>query len=109
MTGKVERGKWRYIAFRVDASRQITRRDLVGTLLEKGRGSPLGDSFRLTVYERGIGMLRVPHKMKDHAIEVLRSVESVRGVECTLTTLRTSGTIRKLKHEFLDGEKSLLD
>jgi RNase P/RNase MRP subunit POP5 len=101
MSGKVERGKWRYIAFRVGSSRQITRRDIVGVLLDKGQGSPLGDSFRLTVFERGIGILKVPHKMKDHAIDLLRSVDSIRGTECTLTTLRTSGTIKKLKEEYL--------
>jgi len=109
MTGKVERGKWRYIAFRVDSGRQINRRDLVGALLERGRGTPIGDSFRLTVYERGVGMLRVPHKMKDHAIDLLRSVDSVRGTECKVTTLKTSGTIRKLKEEYLAGEASLLE
>jgi RNase P/RNase MRP subunit POP5 len=109
MSGKVERGKWRYIAFRVDAGRQVTRRDIVGTLIEKGRTTPLGDSFRLTVFERDIGILKVPHTMKDLTIEVLRSVNTVRGGTCTLTTLKTSGTIRKLKEEYLKDPRTLAD
>jgi len=109
MSGKVERGKWRYIAFRVDAGRHVMRRDLVGALIDKGRATPLGDSFRLTVFERDIGILKVPHTMKDQAIEVLRSVDTVRGDRCTLTTLKTSGTIRKLKEEYLKDLRMLAD
>jgi RNase P/RNase MRP subunit POP5 len=109
MVGKVERGKWRYVAFRVESSRQVTRRDIVGALLDKGRGTPMGDSFRLTVFERGIGILKVPHTMKDHAIDLLRSVGNVRGGECTLLPLKTSGTIRKLKNEYLKGLEAFAD
>ena len=110
MSGKVERGKWRYVAFRVDARGQVSRRDLVGALLDKGRSSPLGDTFRLTVYERGIGILKVPHRMKDHSIELLRSVDSVRGMACRLEPLRTSGTIRKLKEKYLgEGVTDIVD
>ncbi len=107
MSGKVKRGKWRYVAFRVEADRQVSRRDLVGALLDKGKTTPLGDSFRLTVFERDIGILKVPHRMKDQAIEVLRSVDTVRGGGCTLTTLKTSGTIRKLKEEYLKDLRML--
>ena len=106
MSGKAARGKWRYIAFSVDADAPVTRRDLVGALLEEGRRSPLGDSFRLTVFERGIGIIRVPHLRKDDAIAVLRSISSVRGVPCRLESLKTSGTIRKLKEQYLVDEKT---
>ncbi len=109
MSGKVERGKWRYVAFRVDADRQVTRRDIVGVLLEKGRTTPIGDSFRLTVFERDIGILKVPHTMKDEAVKVLGSVDTVRGGRCTLTTLKTSGTIRKLKEQYLKDLRMLAD
>ena len=39
--------------------------------------------------------------MKDHAIELLRAVDSVRGMPCRLDPLRTSGTIRTLKEKYL--------
>ena len=109
MSGKVARGKWRYIAFSVDADSPVTRRDLVGALLEAGRRSPVGDSFRLTVFERGIGIIRVPHVRKDDAIALIQSISSVRGVPCKLTSLKTSGTIRKLKEQYLVDEKTFRD
>lgn len=109
MSGKVARGKWRYIAFSVEADGPISRRDLVGALLDAGRGSPIGDSFRLTVFERDIGILKVPHIRKDDAITLIRSVSTVRGVPCKLEPLKTSGTIRKLKKQYLVDEKSFRD
>ena len=109
MTGKVARGKWRYIAFSVDAQGPVTRRDLVGALLGAGRDLPIGDAFRLTVFEKGIGILRVPHRMKDDGIALIRSVESVRGVPCVLSSLKTSGTIRKLKNLYLVDDKAFRD
>ncbi|UCE91274.1 MAG: hypothetical protein JSV90_07645 [Methanobacteriota archaeon] len=109
MSGKVARGKWRYIAFSIEADEPVTRRDLVGALLEAGRGSPVGDSFRLTVFERGIGILRVPHIRKDDAIALIRSISSVRGMRCDLRTLKTSGTIRKLKGIYLGDDRKFRD
>ena len=108
MSGKVERGKWRYIAFRVDCERSISRRDFVGALLGRGRNSPVGDSFKLTVFERGLGILKVPHTLKEDAIELLNSVDVVNGLRCDVTTLKTSGTIRKLKAEYLVDDKEFV-
>ncbi|MDH3365840.1 MAG: hypothetical protein OEM29_07575 [Thermoplasmata archaeon] len=109
MTGKAARGKWRYIAFQVDCERNISRRDFVGTLLDIGRGSPVRDSFKLTVFERGLGILKVPHRLKDDAIALLGSVVSVNGVRCEVTTLKTSGTIRTLKERYLVDGKEFAD
>ncbi len=109
MTGKAARGKWRYIAFRVDCETNVTRHDMVGALLDAGRGSPARDNFRLTVFERGLGILKVPHTMKDAAIAMLTSVGSVRGVRCEITTLKTSGTIRTLKELYVGDGKDFAD
>ena len=108
MSGKVERGKWRYIAFRVDCERSISRRDFVGALLGRGRSSPVGDRFKLTVFERGLGILKVPHRLKEDAIALLSSVDAVNGLRCEVTTLKTSGTIRKLKDEYLVNDKEFI-
>ena len=104
MSGKAERGKWRYIAFRVDCERSVSRRDFVGALLAGGKDSPVRDSFRLTVFERGIGILKVPHKLKEDAIALLGSVGAVRGFRCEVVTLKTSGSIRKLKEAYVANE-----
>lgn len=109
MSGKVARGKWRYIAFSVEADGPISRRDLVGALLSAGRDMPIGDSFRLTVFENGIGIIRVPHRMKEDGIALIQSVKRVRGVPCALSSLKTSGTIRKLKGLYLVDEKTFRD
>ena len=64
------------------------------------------DSFKLTVFERGLGILKVPHNLKEDAIALLNSVDAVNGLRCEVTTLKTSGTIRKLKDEYLvDGKE----
>jgi RNase P/RNase MRP subunit POP5 len=106
MTGKAARGKWRYIAFSVDCERNVSRHDMVGALLDAGRGSPARDNFRLTVFEHGLGILKVPHRLKEDAIAMLVSVDSVNGVRCEVTTLKTSGTIRTLKELYVvDGKK----
>lgn len=108
MSGKAERGKWRYIAFRVDCERTLSRHDFVGALLDGGRSSPVGDRFRLTVFERGLGILKVPHRLKDDAIALLDSIDSVRGLRCEVTTLKTSGTIRKLKEKYMVDDKEFV-
>ena len=107
MTGKAKRGKWRYIAFMVDGDRSIGRRDLVAELSGRGRGSAFGERFRLTVFERGLGIVRVPHTEKDFAVSLLSSLDSVRGTPVRVTTLRTSGSIKKLKDRYLASDDDL--
>ncbi len=92
--------KWRYIAFEIEGGSTVARNDFLGALLRKAKGTPLGDTFRITVFDRNFGILKVPHKLKDAAIEVLGSVDEVRGVPCRVLTLKTSGTIRKLKTHY---------
>ena len=101
MTGKAKRGKWRYIAFTIDGDRPIGRRDLVGELSGRGKGRPFGERFRLTVFEHGLGIIKVPHTEKDFAVSLLSSLDAVRGVPVRVTTLRTSGSIKKLKDKYL--------
>ena len=109
MSGKAERGKWRYIAFRIDSGTTISRRDFVGALLSGGRGTPVEDMFKLTVFERGLGIVKVPHRLRDDAIALLESIDSVRGQRCEVRTLKTSGTIRKLKERYLGDEKDFVE
>ncbi|UCE45933.1 MAG: hypothetical protein JSU93_03445 [Methanobacteriota archaeon] len=108
MSGKAERGKWRYIAFRIESRTTISRRDFVGALLSGGRGTSMEDRFKLTVFERGLGIVKVPHRLKDDAIALLESIDSVRGQRCEIRTLKTSGTIRKLKERYLGDDKDFV-
>jgi RNase P/RNase MRP subunit POP5 len=100
MSPKSRPVRWRYIAFRLEGERQFPRNDFLGALLKAARNTNLQDSFRITVYEGDFGILKVPHRFKDDAIEALTSVADVRGVPAKVTTLRTSGTIKTLKEKY---------
>lgn len=92
--------RWRYIAFSVDGPRAFPRNDFLGALLHKSRGTALQDNFRITVYEGTFGILKVPHRFKEEAVEILSTLDSVRGEPCRVTTLKTSGTIKTLKTKY---------
>lgn len=93
--------RWRYIAFRIEARERFTRNEFLGALLSVSRKGRLGDSFRITVFERDLGILKVPHTLKDDGVAALSAVESIEGVPCKVKTLKTSGTIKTLKEKYL--------
>ena len=95
--------RWRYIAFSVEGG-PFARNDFLDSLIAAARGTALGRSFRITVYEPKLGILKVPHTLKEAAIEVLTSIDSVDGRPCKVSTLKTSGTIKTLKDKYL-GQK----
>jgi len=92
--------RWRYIAFRIESEGTISRSDFLDALLFASRNSRMGDSFRITVFENNFGILKVPHTMKDEAIGVLSSMDSIRGAGGKIVTLKTSGTIKTLKTKY---------
>jgi len=100
MPPRVPGEKWRYIAFKIEGGQSFARSDFLSALLHDSRGSALGDSFRITVFEGDFGILKVPHKLKENALTVLTSMNSVKGVPCKVVTLKTSGTIRTLKEKY---------
>lgn len=91
--------RWRYVAFSIEGTK-AARSDFLEALISASRGTPLSNSFRITVFEGDFGILKVPHTLKEEAIDVLQSVSSVRGAPCKVVTLRTSGTIRTLKEKY---------
>jgi RNase P/RNase MRP subunit POP5 len=94
--------RWRYIAFSIEGGTPFTRNDFLGSLLHASKGTPLQDSFRITVFEGDFGILKVPHRLKDESMAVLTSMDSVRGAHCKVVTLKTSGTIKTLKQKYAD-------
>jgi RNase P/RNase MRP subunit POP5 len=89
--------RWRYIAFEIDSASKLARNDFLGAVISASKGTPVSNSFRITVFEGDFGILKVPHTLKDDAIKVLSSISSVQGEMCKVRTLKTSGTIRTLK------------
>lgn len=94
--------RWRYIAFAIESDCVVERGEFLNALMATARGTPLGGSFRITVFEGDFGILKVPHILKDDAIRVLKSVDRVKGTACTVDTLLTSGTIKTLKEKYRD-------
>jgi len=92
--------RWRYIAFKIDSAERFSRSDFLNAMLFTSRKSRVGDSFRITVFENNFGILKVPHDLKDEAIKVLGSVDSIRGSPSKVMTLKTSGTIKTLKTKY---------
>jgi len=98
--------RWRYIAFAMEGG-PFARNDFLDSLIAAARGTPLGRNFRITVFEPGLGILKVPHTMKQHAIDVLSSMDSVGAKACRVRTLKTSGTIKTLKDKYLTREQRM--
>ncbi len=81
----------RYIAFAVESSAMLSRREMIAALNELGKRH--GIRFRLTVFDDNRGIILVSHKDKKRALEILNgNIRSLR-----LRTIKTSGTIKKAK------------
>ncbi len=92
--------RWRYIAFRIESEQRFSRNEFLHALITVSRQRPLGDAFRITVFERDMGILKVPHTLKEEAIGALRAVESIEGTASKVVPLKTSGTIKTLKMKY---------
>jgi ribonuclease P/MRP protein subunit POP5 len=89
------RERHRYVAFRVAGPRTF-RRDEV---LEAVRVS--GARVWLVEFRDGLGLVRCGHLEKDATIAALRGIGRIGGESASVTTLGTSGTIRKATEKYL--------
>lgn len=85
MVVKDKRGRWRYILFTVEGAGE---RDVLSSLRQHM------PHVKLVFYDGTYGMVRCPHTEKDDVISRLNRLE-ICGQR--VTTLKTSGTIKKLK------------
>lgn len=92
-------GRKRYIVFRVDAERAISRRDFEQALLLSFRSRRSLQSVRpkLIHFDGKAGILRCLHKGKERAIEILTATTRVADTDVKVETVKTSGTIRKAR------------
>jgi len=104
MSSKARRDKKRYIAFRIEAPREITRKEFIGAIRQ---GVPEKETWEqmkpwLTVFEGNFGILRCFYLSKDEAIHLLNSITHIgrERVPVSVTTLGTSGSIKKAKSKF---------
>lgn len=92
---KEKEGRRRYILFSVRG--QASRTDIIHALNNRYRALYGDDDLPwLTVFEGNTGIVRCPHTKKEEVREVINSITTP---TFSLTTLKTSGTIKKLKKE----------
>lgn len=102
MVVKEKVGRKRYILFRLESA-TISRKEFARALEKCIEGSMSGEGMeglRLILLNGGKGILMCPHSRKDNVIAVLNGMQSA-GMK--VQTIRTSGTIRKLK-EIIEQE-----
>lgn len=95
----------RYIAFSVEAPRDVSRKEFISAIR---KNAPEQDKWErmepwLTVFENNKGILRCRHTGCEEAILLLNSIESIgrERVKIKVRTLGTSGTIKKAKSRYL--------
>ena len=89
------RPRYRYIAFRVEGPRPFRREEVLATL------HALPDPLWLVGFQDPKGLVRCLHLRKDATIDALRRMASIAGVAVRVTTLGTSGTIRRATEKYL--------
>lgn len=92
-------GRKRYIVFRVDAERAISRRDFEQAIISSFRVKGTFQSVRpkLIGFDGKAGILRCLHTGKERAIEILTATTRVADKDVKVETVKTSGTIRKAR------------
>jgi ribonuclease P/MRP protein subunit POP5 len=89
------RPRYRYIAFRIEGPRPFRREEVLAAL------HALPDPLWLVGFEDPKGLVRCVHLRKDVTIEALRQLASIAGLAVRVTTLGTSGTIRRATEKYL--------
>jgi len=89
------RPRYRYIAFRVDGPREFAYEEVLAAFRSEA-GRPWLVGFRGSK-----GLARCTNLSKDLAIRSLRGITAIAGAPVTVTTLGTSGTIRRATAKYL--------
>jgi ribonuclease P/MRP protein subunit POP5 len=107
VTVKDKVGRRRYIAFRVETESRPSR-DEMAEAIRRAAGPPEEgvEGPRLVVWTPRGGLVRCAHTAKEQTIALLRGIDQVAGREARVETLGTSGTIRRARRKYLEGEKS---
>ena len=105
MPSKAHRDKKRYIAFKIDAPREITRKEFITAIRQGNSDQKQWERMKpwLTVFEDNCGILRCFYLSKEEAIQLLTSIRYIgrERVPVSVTTLGTSGSIKKVKMKLL--------
>lgn len=89
------RPRYRYIAFTIAGPRAFTRDEV----MEAMRAGP--DQPWLVEFRENRGLARCTNLQKDATIRALVRIETIAGEAVRVSTLGTSGTIRRAKEKYL--------
>ena len=89
------RPRYRYIAFRVDGPRAFSRAEVLEAL------HALPNPLWLVGFEHPCGLVRCVHVRKEATISALLGLTSIAREPVRVTTLGTSGTIRRATEKYL--------
>ncbi len=92
------RPRYRYIAFRVEGPRPFDREEVLATL------HALPEPLWLVDFEDPKGLARCAHTRKNATIEALNGITVIGGEAVRVTTMGTSGTIRRASEKYLLGD-----
>lgn len=98
-------GRKRYIAFELVEGPELTRSRLSRALDGRLRKEFPGSRIEVILIVEGKGILRTDHRSAERTIEVLNEFD-MPADGFKLRTLKTSGTIRKLKKRYFPGYDS---
>ena len=94
----------RYIVFEIDSPRPVERWEFIKALEKKasqlGMDAERGGRPWLTAFKDNRGIIRCAHTAKEEAVELLNSIQAVGEndeLQVNVTTIKTSGTIKKAK------------
>jgi RNase P/RNase MRP subunit POP5 len=99
MVGNGPKERKRYIGFRIEALEgdPPSRNEMVDALDEASRANGLPDRRRLTVFEGNMGIAKCLHEEQGDMTSALNGIGEVAGRRVNVTTVITSGTIKKVK------------
>ncbi len=89
------RPRYRYIAFRVEGPRAFSREEVLEAF-HRMPDRPWLVDFRLTE-----GLVRATNLDRDATVRSLVALDAIGGERVRVTTLGTSGTIRKAREKYL--------
>ncbi|MFQ5909756.1 MAG: Rpp14/Pop5 family protein [Thermoplasmata archaeon] len=92
-------GRKRYILLHVESGRAISFEDFERAVLSSLRNEGILRSIRpkLIDFGGGTGILRCTHTGKERAIDILNSITEIDGKKVKVETVKTSGTLRKVR------------
>jgi len=96
MVVKEKRGRRRYIAFEVLSDTPLNLAELKSILRNEAQHYGM-EPPKVIQFENQRGIVRCPHTEKEKIVELLNNIKRTGKKELRIRSLRTSGTLRKLR------------